>query len=106
GQWSPDKSADAMRGGGVGSRPCRGSGRGRGRRTGAWRDPPGLSCVGKLIECLLHCLSSLLGFASLMFVIHRELLVGVIPMPRITECMFPKLTCQIEITLPLCEPCQ
>ena len=64
-----------------------------------------LNGAAKFIERLTDDLPSVLRIARLVFVIDRELLIGLIAMPCISECTFPKLTGQIEITLALGELC-
>src|SRR5581483_6250449 len=65
-----------------------------------WGDVAHLECATKFIECLLHDFSSLLWIACGAFVINCELFVRFIAMPRISDRAFPKLTSQLEITLP------
>src|SRR5260370_42423242 len=57
----------------------------------------------KFIECLPHYFSSLLRVTGFVFVIDCQLFVRLIAASCISECIFPKLACQIKITFPLVE---
>jgi hypothetical protein len=70
------------------------------------RDLADLACASKLIKRLVHDLLSPFWIAGGAFVIDRQLFVCLIAMPRISDCVLPKLTCEFEIALTLREFCE
>src|SRR5438270_7444887 len=73
---------------------------------GPGRNVARLKRSAKFNERLRDNLSSLLWITGPVFVVNCELLIGLIAMPCISECLFPKLARQLEISLPLREPCE
>jgi len=65
-----------------------------------------LNCAAKFIERLPDYSLSLFWITRLVFVVNRQLLVRLIPVPRISDGIFPKLARQIEVTFPLGELCK
>src|SRR4029077_15958681 len=64
-----------------------------------------LNCAAKFTECLPDYSLSLFWITRLVFVVNRQLLIRLIPVPRISHGISPKLTCQNEDTFPLGHPC-
>lgn len=73
---------------------------------GARRDLARPICATKFVDGLLDYLSSLLWVTGLVFIMNRQLLVGVIALAGIAERFFPKLTCQIKVASLLGQLCQ
>src|SRR5579863_1584648 len=68
---------------------------------GTRRDITYLKGAAKFVDCLSDYLLSLFWITRFVFVVNRQLLVRLIPVPRISHGISPKLTCHFEVTFPL-----
>jgi hypothetical protein len=71
----------------------------------AWCNVAGLDCAAKFVERLPDDLPGVLRIASFVFVVNRQLLVGFVAIPWISNRISLKFTRQVEITLAFRNPC-